>query len=86
MKRLFLLFTTAALTLTFGIAHAGGLKNLGNAIAYPINKGAHNTGKSVRTEAGSASRGINHGGQAVQYPVRKTGENTSKTTHKIVGK
>ena len=64
--------------------HAGSLKDLGNATAYPFKKGAHNAGKSVKTGAGQASKGLNHAGQAVQYPVRKTGENASKTAHKSV--
>ena len=86
MKRLTLLFASVAFGLTLAAAHAGGLKSLGNALSYPVKKGARNTGKSAGSVAGGASRGINHGAQSVQYPVRKSGENTSKTAHKVVGK
>lgn len=65
-------------------AHAGSLKDIGKAAAYPVKKGAYNAGKSIKTGAGKASKGLNHAGQAVQYPVRKTGENASKTGHQTV--
>ncbi len=76
------LLLTAALGLTLSAAHAGGLKDVGNAAAYPFKKGAHNAGKTIHTSAGQASKGLNHAGQAVQYPVQKTGVNASKTAHK----
>lgn len=75
---------SAALSLGAITAHAASLKDLGKSLAYPLKKGAHNAGKTVREGAGHASKGINHAGQAAQYPVRKTGENASKTTHQTV--
>ena len=63
---------------------AGSLKDIGKAAAYPVKKGAHNVGKSIKTGAGKASKSLNHAGQAVQYPVRKPGENASKTGHQTV--
>ena len=78
------LLLTVALGLTLSAAHAGGLKDIGNAASYPFKKGAHNAGKAVHTGAGQASKGLNHAGQAVQYPVQKTGVNASKTSHKSV--
>lgn len=84
MKLFPILMLTAAFGLTLSAAHAGGLKDIGNAASYPFKKSAHNAGKTIRTGAGQASKGVNHAGQAVQYPVQKTGVNASKTTHKSV--
>ena len=87
-KFLVISFAAAAAIFVMAVPHRSyaDMKSLGNAIAYPIKKSAHNTGKTA-TEAGShSSKAINHAGQAVQYPVRKTGVNTSKTAHKAVNK
>ncbi|MDQ2799476.1 MAG: hypothetical protein M3Y13_07530 [Armatimonadota bacterium] len=81
--RLTTLLLTAAFGLTASCALAGSLKDLGKSASYPFKKGAHNAGKTLRTEAGHASKGINHTGQAVTYPIRKAGVNTSKTAHKV---
>jgi len=74
----------AGLALVSLPTHAGDLKDIGKATAYPFKKGAHNAGKTIKTGAGRASKGLNHAGQAMQYPVCKTGENASKTSHKTV--
>ena len=84
--RFALLPVMTALLLPAIPGQAGSLKDLGRSITYPVRKGVHNAGKSVRAGAGHASKGLNHSAQALQYPVRKTGENTSKTAHKAVGK
>lgn len=55
--------------------HAGPLKKIGRAIAYPVKKAA-----------GNGSKVANKSGQAVAYPVRKAGGNTSKTARKVTGK
>ncbi len=85
--------TAAVLLVAVGVfalfvpcAFAGGLKDLGKSLTYPVKKGAHNAGKTVREGAGHASKGVNHTGQAVQYPVQKAGANTSKTAHKVTQK
>ena len=81
-----LLAVTAGFAFSAPCAFAGSLKDLGNSVTYPIKKGAHNAGKTVREGAGHASKGVNHSGQAVQYPVQKAGVNVSKTTHKVTQK
>ena len=81
-----LLALAAGLAFSAPYALAGSLKDLGKSLTYPVKKGAHNAGKTVREGAGHASKGVNHTGQAVQYPVQKAGVNTSKTAHKVTQK